>query len=370
MSMVNPRACSSFWANPVFLQGEAGPCKRCIRPEPQHYRHQLLDQIARLADPELPNPDAAPPPLALVEHLDRATVPSLYSKPLRGQISGAKNVPRCQLANTTVNDNGRKRGMSETADIIFSKMTMSGMLDWVGGGDPKIVGKINFDTIVQNIWMKPSFRVFDFGCGIGRTSVTLADYLISGELIGSDIVPAQIRFCKDEIESRLNNSQFYCLDAENPADTGGVGTYNELRKQSEGQAEVISESAFASKYKEYFDVGVAYSVFTHFTTSMASRYLVWLRDLIKEDGNLFLSFFLDHPSNPAPQRLVAEEGWKDSIEGVYLNMAVFDENLVAKLANDADFQVCKIVYGFWRTQSNHRLVGQHFQDVVVLRSTF
>jgi SAM-dependent methyltransferase len=89
---------------------------------------------------------------------------------------------------------------------IFAAMRQSGMTEWVGGGDPEHVGKLGLSSITHNLAIDPSDRVLDFGCGIGRVSALLAPMLSDGCLVGVDIIPAQIKFCKEQIASRFANT--------------------------------------------------------------------------------------------------------------------------------------------------------------------
>src|SRR5271165_7623342 len=102
------------------------------------------------------------------------------------------------------------------AEAIFEAMRQSEMNPWVGGANPAEISSENFACVLDNLSLRPSDRVLDFGCGIGRTSVPLADFLSTGELVGVDIVPAQIRFCQAEIASRFHNASYYCTQARNP----------------------------------------------------------------------------------------------------------------------------------------------------------
>src|SRR5947208_13538243 len=102
-------------------------------------------------------------------------------------------------------------------DEIFDAMRRSGMNEWVGGYDPASVAKHSLTWLLENISFRPSDRVLDFGCGIGRTSLLLAELLSAGgELVGVDIIPAQIRFCQTEITRRFCNATYYCTKAQNP----------------------------------------------------------------------------------------------------------------------------------------------------------
>jgi len=243
--------------------------------------------------------------------------------------------------------------MSVTEEI-FDAMRRSGMNDWVGGYDPAAVARASLSWLVENLSFQPSDRVLDFGCGIGRTSLLLAGSLTAGgELVGVDIIPAQIRFCQTEISSRLQNTTYYCTKSRNPH-------YDHL---IEDDPISVSEDVFSEKYANNFDLVIASSVFTHFDPQMTANYLNWLRRLTKESGYLCLSFFLDHQSNPLDKRLSDGEAFRNIDNLTY---ALFSTRLFRELVDNAGLLIKRITYGSWRGQPNDRLKGQHLQDVAIL----
>jgi SAM-dependent methyltransferase len=246
------------------------------------------------------------------------------------------------------------------AEEIFAAMRHSGMADWVGGGDPAAVGTGNFTSIMENLPLRPEHAVLDFGCGIGRTSVRLAEFLNEGgRIVGSDIVPGQIQFCRDHITPSFPNATFYCVRASNPS-------YDNLVATTASAAPMIDEESFFLKYREAFNLVVAFSVFTHFDPTMAAHYLGSLRDVTKLWGRLFLTWYLDHPGNPPECRLGPDQNFKD-LDGK-LGLALFSPAGVAGLAADASLLIERICYGSWRLWPPPYLKGGHYQDIVILRS--
>jgi SAM-dependent methyltransferase len=245
-----------------------------------------------------------------------------------------------------------------SAEKIYSAMRQSEMRNWIGGGDPAAVGAANFNSIIENLPLQRNNVVLDFGCGIGRTSVLLADFLNEGgQVVGSDIVPGQIRFCREQITSLFPNAKFYCTKASNPA-------YDALIARTFDSIITISEEDFFIEHHEVYDVIVAFSVFTHFDATMAAYYLKYLRDVVKPGGNLFLTWFLDHPSNPTESRLGPDQNFRD-LDGK-LGFAIFSLAAVLELSSSAGLLVERISYGLWRGWPTI-LKGQHGQDVVILR---
>jgi cyclopropane fatty-acyl-phospholipid synthase-like methyltransferase len=227
------------------------------------------------------------------------------------------------------------------------------MNEWVGGYDPALVARNSITWAAENLSLSSSHRVLDFGCGIGRTSVLIAEFLTGGELVGIDIIPAQIRFCQAEIASRFQNVSYYCTRARNPL-------YDHLIAED---SIAISEDDFLISHAGSFDVVVASSVFTHFDPSMASKYLSFLKHLTKEDGCLALSWVFDHKANPPDKRLREEEYFRNIDNLTY---ALFSPHLFEQLVAEAGLSIQRITYGYWRGLPNDKLKGQHLQDVAIL----
>jgi SAM-dependent methyltransferase len=247
-----------------------------------------------------------------------------------------------------------------SAEEIYTAMRASGMTDWVGGGDPAAVGTANFSSIIENLPLQREHAVFDFGCGIGRTSVKLAEFLNEGgRVVGSDIVPGQIQFCQEHIARSFPNSTFYCVRARNPS-------YDHLVATTASAMPAIDEESLFLKYREVFDLVVSFSVFTHFDPIMAAHYLKSLRDITKLWGRLFLTWYLDHPGNPPESRLGPGQSFRD-LDG-RLGLALFSPAAVAGLATSASLLIERICYGSWRQWPPPYLEGDHYQDIVILRS--
>ena len=260
------------------------------------------------------------------------------------------------------------RSASLSAEAVYEAMRRSAMRNWVGPGDPAIIGRTNFSSIIENITLRPNHSILDFGCGIGRTSAALAEFLSEGgRLVGTDIVPGQIQFCRDQFGKFFPNAIFYCVRASNPQ-------YDHLVSATETVSGIIDEAEFFSRYRLEFDATIAFSVFTHFDPTMAGYYLKALNEITKPSGHLLLTWFLDHPNNPAEvngmrARLKSGESFIDP--GGELGFAVFSLTAVAQLAADAGLLIERVSFGSWRggEWSTAPLKGQHYQDILVLRRT-
>lgn len=251
------------------------------------------------------------------------------------------------------------------AEKIYAMMRQSQMNNWMGGGDPAVIGAATFTSIIENLALRRDAAVLDFGCGIGRTSIHLAEFLNGGQVVGSDIVPGAIQFCREQFAHVFANATFYCLQASNPLYANPL--YAPYVTATAEATQTIDEELFFLKYRDAFDLIVAGSVFTHFDPAMAAHYLKSLRDVTKPSGHLFLTWFLDHPNNPAESRLGPEENFQDRSGN--LLYAIFSLAAMEQLSSSAGLLIERISYGYWRDWpvNVHGLKAQYGQDVVILR---
>src|SRR4029079_17934996 len=97
--------------------------------------------------------------------------------------------------------------------------------------------------------LKPSDRVLDVGCGIGRMAIPLTTYLSTGSYDGFDIVPHGIEWCQEKVTPLFPNFRFRHADIWNKM-------YNPTG--------TLKVSKFAFPYpNETFDFVFLTSVFTH-----------------------------------------------------------------------------------------------------------
>ena len=139
-------------------------------------------------------------------------------------------------------------------------MRQSQMNNWMGGGDPAVIGAATFTSIIENLALRRDAAVLDFGCGIGRTSIHLAEFLNGGQVVGSDIVPGAIQFCREQFAHVFANATFYCLQASNPLYANPL--YAPYVTATAEATQTIDEELFFLKYRDAFDLIVAGSVFT------------------------------------------------------------------------------------------------------------
>ena len=149
----------------------------------------------------------------------------------------------------------------------------------VGGGDFRKIGAEFLGHFRTLGGLKPTDRVLDVGCGIGRMAIPLTHFLSEqGSYEGFDVVPSGIEWCRAQITARYPNFQFRLADLRNP-------TYN---PDGSGQA-----AGYRFPYDDgAFDFVFLASVFTHLMPEEVRRYLSECARVMRAGGTLFATYFL------------------------------------------------------------------------------
>lgn len=152
-------------------------------------------------------------------------------------------------------------------------------LNFVGGGNFLEIGNEFFLYFKDLAGLKPTDRVLDVGCGIGRMAFPLTKYLSGkGGYEGFDIVPHGIEWCTQNITSRYPNFKFHLADIRNKwynAD-GGV---------------IAADFRFPYKNNS-FDFVFLTSVFTHLLLRETENYMSEIARVLKPAGCCFATWFL------------------------------------------------------------------------------
>lgn len=248
---------------------------------------------------------------------------------------------------------------------IYDIMRGSELNERVGGADPKLVGEFCFHNIKLHLPLGPHERVLDFGCGIGRVLLQVANRLPpSASIVGMDIMPEVIEFCRQHIAPVFGQAAFELIEGSNvhyDKYINGVGA----RKK----ADIIRN------YGGRFTRAYAFSVFTHVDLGDFSTLLRFVGDLLAPCGEfMFTCFLLTEYSRAAIQDNATQFGF-DSPEfedsgNVFIGNSkdrlafiAFDIGLVEKMVYDAGLVISCVQYGAWRGCG----FGSSLQDIVVVR---
>lgn len=159
-------------------------------------------------------------------------------------------------------------------------------------------GEENVALMREHVGLKPTDRVLDVGCGIGRVAKPLTKFLSSeGSYVGVDIVERSVKWMQSAYGSRHPNFAFYHLDVHNSA-------YNPTGKYAADTVE------FPFPGEAQFDVVFLFSVFTHMYPQHIHHYLKLISRQLKPDGRLFASMFVNDEFAQSQQAKTLETGEK------------------------------------------------------------
>jgi len=215
-----------------------------------------------------------------------------------------------------------------------------------GPRDPAIFkenGAEFFRYYVELCRLKPAEAILDVGCGIGRKTLPLLNYLEGGgRYEGFDINQVSIKWCQKVIESKYPNFHFQWIDLFNQRYNPG-GKYK------------------AAEYKfpfsaETFDFVVLGSVFTHMWPEEVKNYLSEVARVLKrEGGRCLISYFLLNPETLTLIKQKSALNFQHNLGDCWINdinlpenAIGYDEAYILDLYERCGLQVQEpIHYGSW-----------------------
>ncbi|MBU1145312.1 MAG: class I SAM-dependent methyltransferase [Firmicutes bacterium] len=165
--------------------------------------------------------------------------------------------------------------------------------------------------------IKSNNKILDVGCGIGRKTIPLVDFLDEEGLYeGLDIIEEGIDWLKKNITKKFPNFNFTHVDV-----------YN-LEYNPNGK---INASEFVFPYDdETFDLVVLGSVFTHMLPIDIENYISQISRVLKKGGKSLITFFLlDEEALSLINRANAKaySGRKLDFQYIRENYRTIDENM-------------------------------------------
>ncbi|MDD3458454.1 MAG: class I SAM-dependent methyltransferase [Weeksellaceae bacterium] len=217
-------------------------------------------------------------------------------------------------------------------------------------------GKLQLQTLIDNIDLRPNDALLDIGSGIGRTAIALTSFLNSqGSYDGFDVVKLGVDWCNSRLARDFSNFKFKY-----------VPLYNDLYNSSKQKAE-----NFVFPYKaESFDKIFSFSLFTHMQIEEIQNYFKEISRVLKKDGLAFSTFFL-YDENDEKQIIdngeysfrVNKNGYKLMSDEVKAGNVAINKLKLRKMLEAENLGIVKIVDGFWKSGNK----SNEFQDIVVFK---
>ncbi len=153
------------------------------------------------------------------------------------------------------------------------------------------------DRLITRLDCTAASHILDIGCGFGRLPIGVLDRLGRPErYCGVDVSEAAVAWCKAHIADSNPGFRFLRLDVRN------------ARYNPRGQP---LANTFRLPFDDgVFDIGYAYSVFSHMELTDIERYLAELRRVLRAGGRAFVTLFVaddvpDVTLNPSDD----DRGW-------------------------------------------------------------
>jgi ubiquinone/menaquinone biosynthesis C-methylase UbiE len=231
---------------------------------------------------------------------------------------------------------------------------------FIGNGDFEAVGKMLLGHFVGEGGLKPSDKVLDVGCGMGRAALPMVDFLdarTGGSYDGFDIVWKGIEWCQKKYR-QYSHFKFVHADVYNlHYNPGGRNKSNEYQFPYPDNT---------------FDFVLLTSVFTHMLPADVENYLSEIARVMKPGATCFITYFV---INDESRKLIEQGKMQQNFDFKYNygNYSLVYDNdpehaigfkldYLQKIYTASGLTIKEpILYGEWSGRKPH----YSFQDVII-----
>jgi ubiquinone/menaquinone biosynthesis C-methylase UbiE len=228
---------------------------------------------------------------------------------------------------------------------------------FIGQGDFVQIGQEFKRYFIELADLKPNGRVLDVGCGIGRMTIPLTDYLSKeGEYWGFDIVQKGIDWCNGHISPKFSNFHFLHSDV-----------YN---KHYNPNGKILAQNYQFPFDNDTFDLIILTSVFTHMFPADVENYLSEISRVLKTGGKCLITFFiLNKESIDLVKSGQSTLDFKYMVDGCLTinkkdpeNAIAYDEQCIKDMFEKYSLRITQpIHYGSWCNRKTHLT----YQDLII-----
>lgn len=230
-----------------------------------------------------------------------------------------------------------------------------------GPGTFPMIANMHQAGLRKWIDLKPTDRVLEVGCGIGRDAIPLTEFITSGSYVGVDVIAPSINWLTDNVSDKHKNFRFFQLDI-----SDDLHNPNGALQTSD-----VSLPADASSIDKIF----LFSVFTHMFKSEIEHYLQEFRRILAPGGKVYATAFVVNEEILAKARETNLTQWQLRFEneiepGVLINdlastrgAVAFKDDVFYAMMQESGLRVIRYLNGAW---SGYHEQADDGQDVVLL----